>query len=965
MSFPNNSDVIRMMTDFSPRKSGILALIYRHWKGYLWRMLFSVTAVLIMAFGQHLYVLNIPFQELKLQIFFIPILVGASIGFFYTTIRLMQDKQYKQLIELAHKEDELINEIKQRKKHAKKEQRLSYAINGSQDGLWDWNIKTDKVYYSPRWEQILGYEEHSVALNLETWRSSLHPDDAKMVLDGLELHLYGDAPRFVEEFRLRNAAGDWVWVQGRGQAVEFDESGAPTRAVGTMSDISDRKRIESALQSLLAGTSDTVGMDFFKSLAHTLSDVLRTRFVLLAKLDETNHDLLKPLAVWDSHFTEKCGNCSVTGTPCELTVSEGEHFIKSGLQDLFPGDEMIKRLDAESYMGVAMKDHEGKVIGVLVLVDSHKASAWKIDLARAILPVFAARASAELERQYIDDQLINQKEQAQVTLHSIADAVITTDSHGYIDFMNPVAEKLTGWSINESLGKHLNEVCIESDTDENGSLQDVVDQCLKSGHSSLGIGNLRITNRQGKVSDIEQSVSPIKNSKNQLLGVVVVFRDVSDTREMARQMSWQATHDSLTGLVNRREFELQLQQLIEIAKQENKNNALLYLDLDQFKVVNDTCGHTAGDELLRQVTLIISDNTRQADTLARLGGDEFGVLLRGCDATIAQATAQKIIQAVQDFRFAWEGKFFHIGASVGVVEITPQTENINTVMKEADIACYAAKDHGRNRVHVYTKDDAVLEQRQVEMQWATRVKHAIEKKDIILFAQEIISLQNGFGSHYEILSRMRQDDGTYILPDSFIPAAERYDVIVDIDKYVVENVFTRVYENRIPEDMMLSINISGNSICDKSFMKFVLDLAADMKLKTSNFCFEITETAAIANFTEALNFIEALHEVGFLFSLDDFGSGVSSFGYLKQLPIDYLKIDGFFVKDMVDDPIDAAMVSAINEIGHRMGIKTIAEFVESEDILKDLRKLGVDYAQGYHINEPELLSDIFGSGSVR
>ena len=965
MSFPNNSDVIRMMTDFSPRKSGILALIYRHWKGYLWRMLFSVTAVLIMAFGQHLYVLNIPFQELKLQIFFIPILVGASIGFFYTTIRLMQDKQYKQLIELAHKEDELINEIKQRKKHAKKEQRLSYAINGSQDGLWDWNIKTDKVYYSPRWEQILGYEEHSVALNLETWRSSLHPDDAKMVLDGLELHLYGDAPRFVEEFRLRNAAGDWVWVQGRGQAVEFDESGAPTRAVGTMSDISDRKRIESALQSLLAGTSDTVGMDFFKSLAHTLSDVLRTRFVLLAKLDETNHDLLKPLAVWDSHFTEKCGNCSVTGTPCELTVSEGEHFIKSGLQDLFPGDEMIKRLDAESYMGVAMKDHEGKVIGVLVLVDSHKASAWKIDLARAILPVFAARASAELERQYIDDQLINQKEQAQVTLHSIADAVITTDSHGYIDFMNPVAEKLTGWSINESLGKHLNEVCIESDTDENGSLQDVVDQCLKSGHSSLGIGNLRITDRQGKVSDIEQSVSPIKNSKNQLLGVVVVFRDVSDTREMARQMSWQATHDSLTGLVNRREFELQLQQLIEIAKQENKNNALLYLDLDQFKVVNDTCGHTAGDELLRQVTLIISDNTRQADTLARLGGDEFGVLLRGCDATIAQATAQKIIQAVQDFRFAWEGKFFHIGASVGVVEITPQTENINTVMKEADIACYAAKDHGRNRVHVYTKDDAVLEQRQVEMQWATRVKHAIEKKDIILFAQEIISLQNGFGSHYEILSRMRQDDGTYILPDSFIPAAERYDVIVDIDKYVVENVFTRVYENRIPEDMMLSINISGNSICDKSFMKFVLDLAADMKLKTSNFCFEITETAAIANFTGALKFIEALHEVGFLFSLDDFGSGVSSFGYLKQLPIDYLKIDGFFVKDMVDDPIDAAMVSAINEIGHRMGIKTIAEFVESEDILKDLRKLGVDYAQGYHINEPELLSDIFGSGSVR
>jgi len=239
-----------MMTEISPRKPGILTLMSRHWKGYLWRILFSVIVVLIMAFGQHLLVLGIPFQELQLHIFFIPILVGGGIGFFYTTIRLMQDEQHKQLIELAKKEDQLVDEIKQRKKHAKKEQRLSYAINGSQDGLWDWNIKTDKVYYSPRWEQILGYEENSVALNLETWRSALHPDDAKHVLDALEQHLFGQSPRFVGEFRLKNAAGDWIWVQGRGQVVEFDEPGAPSRAVGTMTDISDRKRIESALQSL-------------------------------------------------------------------------------------------------------------------------------------------------------------------------------------------------------------------------------------------------------------------------------------------------------------------------------------------------------------------------------------------------------------------------------------------------------------------------------------------------------------------------------------------------------------------------------------------------------------------------------------------------------------------------------------------------------------------------------------------
>ncbi|MFV9615805.1 MAG: EAL domain-containing protein [Gammaproteobacteria bacterium] len=941
------------------RKTGILALIRKNWQGYIWRILFSITAVLTMAIAQHIFVLKIPFEELTLRLFFIPLLVGTTIGFFYTTIRLLQNEQKKQLIQLAFKEDQLLNEIKQRKEHAKREQRLSYAIKVSQDGLWDWNIKTDKVYYSPRWEQILGYEENSVLFTLDTWRNSLHPDDKKRVLDGLELHLYGQAPDFFDEFRLKNASGNWVWVQGRGQVVEYDDSAAPTRAVGTISDISDRKRIENSLQALLTGTAVTVGKDFFKSLAHTLSDVLNTRFVLLAQLNKSNPDILNPLVVWDSIHSEKCGNCFVTGTPCELTVRDGECFIDSDLQKSFPDDEMLKKLDAESYMGVALKDHEGKVIGVLALVDSYKLVAWKKDLARAILPVFAARASAEIERQNIDSELINQKERAQVTLHSIADAVITTDAGGIIDYMNPVAEKLTGWPIKESIGKQLSEICEGTDAADHPSLYDVIDQCLHNGHSSLAASNLRIRDHQGKVSEIEQSVSAIKNNKNQLSGAVVVFRDVSDTRKMARQMSWQATHDSLTGLVNRREFELQLQQLIDIARQENKNNALLYIDLDQFKVVNDTCGHTAGDELLRQITHIIDDNTRQADTLARLGGDEFGILLRGCDASIAQNTAKKIIQAVQDFRFAWEGKFFHIGASIGVVEITPQTENINAVMKEADIACYAAKDQGRNRIHVYTKDDAFLEQRQVEMHWATRVKQAIEKKDIILFAQEIISLENGYDSHYEILSRMRQDDGTFIMPDSFIPAAERYDVIVDIDKYVVLNVFNLMRDKKIPENITLSINISGNSICDKSFMQFILDYVSEIKLKTDNICFEITETAAIANFAKALEFIDALREVGFQFSLDNFGSGVSSFGYLKQLPIDYLKIDGFFVKDMVSDPIDAAMVSAINEIGHRMGIKTIAEFVESEEILQDLRKLGVNYAQGYHINKPQLLSEVF------
>ena len=525
------------MTNINTGKTGILVFIRKNWQGYLWRILFSVTAVLIMAIAQHLFVLKIPFEQLTPRLFFIPMLVGATIGFFYTTIRLMQNEQKRQLIQLAVKEDQLLNEIKQRKELAKREQRLSYAIKASQDGLWDWNITTDKVYYSPRWEQILGYEENSVLYTLETWRNSLHPDDAKRVLDALELHLYGQAPKFSEEFRLKNASGNWVWVQGRGQTVEYDDSGAPTRVVGTMSDISDRKRIENALQALLTGTAVAVGNDFFKSLAHTLSNVLSTRFVLLAQLNKLNPDILNPLAVWDSNSIEECGNCGITGTPCEATVRDGECFIDSDLQKYFPDNEMLKRIDAESYMGVALKDHEGKVIGVLVLVDSHKTPAWKIDLARAILPVFAARASAEIERQNIDCELINQKERAQVTLHSIADAVITTDAQGNIDYMNPVAEKLTGWSLKDSIGIHLSEVCAETDTEDNTSLHDMLEQCLHNGHSALCVSDLRIRDRQGKVSDIEQSVSPIKNHENQLQGAVVVFRDASNTVECSHSLT--------------------------------------------------------------------------------------------------------------------------------------------------------------------------------------------------------------------------------------------------------------------------------------------------------------------------------------------------------------------------------------------------------------------------------------------
>ncbi|MCW8963417.1 MAG: EAL domain-containing protein [Gammaproteobacteria bacterium] len=429
------------------------------------------------------------------------------------------------------------------------------------------------------------------------------------------------------------------------------------------------------------------------------------------------------------------------------------------------------------------------------------------------------------------------------------------------------------------------------------------------------------------------------------------------------KLSHQATHDSLTGLINRREFENHLKQLLQ-RSEEGNTHVVFYLDLDQFKIVNDSCGHYAGDELLREISAIMQPYMRESDVLARLGGDEFGVILEYCELNLAENIAQSIIEAVNSFRFRWEGKTFRVGVSIGMVQINDALINFDDVMMHIDSACYAAKDAGRNRYHLYLESDKELARRRSEMDWAVRLDRALEEKRFVLYAQPIVSINKQISSrpNYEILIRMQSKEGEIISPDAFLSAAERYNKMINIDRWVVEEAVSRLAANQqfLQQIDYCSINLSCPSLTDTDFLDFIIDLFSAYKGLAGKICFEITETAAIINMLQASRHIAILRSMGLRFALDDFGSGLSSFEYLKTLPIDYLKIDGMFVRDIVTDPIDRAMVKSIHEIASVMDKKTVAEYVESSAILDELKAIGVDYVQGYEIGMPSPLSGIIG-----
>ncbi len=555
--------------------------------------------------------------------------------------------------------------------------------------------------------------------------------------------------------------------------------------------------------------------------------------------------------------------------------------------------------------------------------------------------------------------LFEQEERAQVTLHSIGDAVITTDARVIVDYLNPVAEALTGWANAEARGQPVSDIFQIVDEQSRQPVPDPVARCLREGKVVRLANHPVLIGRDGREYHIDNMAAPIRGWDGRVLGVVLVFRDVTENRRLARQLEYDATHDALTGLTNRAEFERRLARALASARKYGVHHALCYLDLDQFKVVNDTAGHAAGDELLQQIKTLLSGMFRDRDTLARIGGDEFGLLLESCPLERAQLIAQAVVASIREHRFHWVGRAYQIGVSIGLAPITPETPDITELLTQADVACYTAKELGRNRVHLYQREDTETTQRHGELLGAAGLRDALEQGRFRLHYQPIVPLDapDSRPVRYEVLLRVAYKSGPdetseLVLPATFIPAAERYGLMNAIDRWVIQTAF-RDYAGGIGQTgARIAINLSGNSLSDETLLDFIEAQFAEHAFPPERACFEITETATIQNLRRALELLAALKRHGSQLALDDFGSGLSSFHYLKTLPVDYVKIDGSFVKNMLDNPSDGALVAAINQMSHALGLQTIAEYVHSPAIAERLRELGVDFAQGYFFGRP-------------
>lgn len=563
------------------------------------------------------------------------------------------------------------------------------------------------------------------------------------------------------------------------------------------------------------------------------------------------------------------------------------------------------------------------------------------------------------ERKLYEEALFREKESAQITLQAIGDGVITTDADSQIDYINPVAETLTGWRLEDAMGRDVDEVFRAFHEETCEPLENPLTGCIRRMRPAKSSRPVLMIRRDGNELYVDSTAAPIRDGAGKVVGAVLVFHDVSESRELNRKLSYHASHDSLTGLVNRREFESRIERCLQSARAGEGSYALCHLDLDQFKMINDSCGHAAGDTLLGQIGALLKSKIRWRDTLSRLGGDEYGVLLENVALEDALRTAEVLRDAVKNFRFEWDERVFRIACSVGVVPITADNADVASILSAAEGACGAAKEQGRNRVYSFAENDIELMRRRRETQWAARISAALDEGRFELYRMPIMPLQaQEQGEHYEILVRMRDETGKIVSPDHFIAAAERYNITPAIDRWVIENTFRWLVSEADERErlVMCAINLSGQSLGDDKFLPYVIEQLSKSGLDASRICFEITETSAVGNISQANRFIRSLKALGCKFSLDDFGTGLSSFNYLKNFPVDYLKIDGSFVRGILHDNIDRAMVSSITEIGHLTGKLVIAEFAESTEIIQMLTTLGVDYAQGYGIAQPSRLA---------
>ena len=560
---------------------------------------------------------------------------------------------------------------------------------------------------------------------------------------------------------------------------------------------------------------------------------------------------------------------------------------------------------------------------------------------------------------HAEDNSLEEGEFRRVILAFVSDGVITTNKDGMITYTNPAAEAMTGWQATEAVGRPLREVfCVTNENDRELAIAADPADAISADYSSTW-EYLILVSKNGNQRDITQTCVPVRGAQGRSAGTVIVFRDITSVRQTEQQLLHQITHDPLTGLNNRYEFERRLGYLFENSQQ-SERHALLSIDLDEFKIINDTCGHDAGDELLRQLAQVLKDKVRETDTVARLGGDEFGVVLEGCSVSDAQRAAHQLLWAIDAFVFEWDSRKYKLTASIGIAAIVAG-RSVAFSLSAADSACHFAKEQGRNRIHIYQENDRDLGRHLRQMGWVPRLQDAIASNRFLLYAQPIVPLTPSSepdAKHYEILLRLNDEQGRIVLPGAFIPAAERYHQMAAIDRWVLHTTLSKRSTLLAGEDCTFSLNLSGQTLGQEDFLHYVLEEIDQSGVDPRKLCFEITETAAIGNLDLAVRLISVLRQRGCRFALDDFGVGISSLSYLKKLQVDYLKIDGSFVRGMARNPMDRALVTAIQQVGRVIGIKTIAESIEDAETMEILRDLGVDFGQGYFFQVPQPIEEL-------
>ncbi len=626
-----------------------------------------------------------------------------------------------------------------------------------------------------------------------------------------------------------------------------------------------------------------------------------------------------------------------------------------------------------AYRAMTRKNIAGRLAGEVVpdryeiqLISGVEGGLW-VEAAGTMIDYRGQKAILSIARDVsyrksIEANLGRGKQTAQITLESIGEGVITADTEGVIDYLNGAAEKLTGMTRENAIGKRMTDLMTLVDENDRKDLGDPVARCL-SERRQVGLGRraLMISTDGSRELSVELTASPIIGAGDTVAGAVVIMHDVTEIRGMTRRISYQAAHDALTGLINRMEFERQLAEALEGGRGDSLNSVLCYMDLDRFKAVNDTCGHLAGDNMLREIAKLIRDQVRDSDFVARLGGDEFGMLLIRCPLDKARQIADDVCNAIRDYRFVWQDRIFTVGISIGLVEVARETGTLKDLLSAADSACYVAKQQGRGRVHVYSARDEVSARQRGDIHWLRQLQVALRENRFEIHAQPVISTAGRVtrGPALEVLLRMLDDDGKLVQPRQFIPAAERYQLMASIDRWVVQATLSAIAHGaiRLPDERSCSINLSAQALGEDGFLDFVVDCLDHSQVPPHRICFEVSESAVMERFDQARRFVAVVHGIGCQFALDDFGSGLGSFTTLRDLSIDYLKIDGTYTRDLRPETLNHQVVTAITGVSRILGFKVIAEQVETQADFEALRSIGVDFIQGNFIDRPHRLGE--------